>query len=166
MICVSDDFIIVNCGMLARKNSIVFDIDGVLIDCSERFRRCEEEAGSSKKLFWSCFLSPKYMHLDKPIDFGFEVLRGRIAKGYNVVIITGRTDNMASETVDQLKSMGVDGLPIVFRKTGNFAKDYIFKPSAAKKLGLEILEAHDDSIEVLRGFAELYPNAKLYLYIF
>jgi phosphoglycolate phosphatase-like HAD superfamily hydrolase len=166
MICVSDDFIIVNCGMLARKNNIVFDIDGVLIDCSERFKRCEEEAGSSKKLFWSCFLSPKYMHLDKPIDFGFEVLRDRIARGLNIAIITGRTDNMAFETVEQLKSMGIEGIPIVFRKTGNFAKDYIFKTTVAKKLGLEVLEVHDDSFEVLKSFAELYPGVKLFLYIF
>jgi ribonucleotide monophosphatase NagD (HAD superfamily) len=166
MICVSDDFIVVNCDMLARKNNIVFDIDGVLIDCSERLRRCEEEAGGSKRLFWSCFLSSRYMHLDKPIDFGLEVLKDRIAKGLNIVIITGRTDNMAFETVEQLKSMGIEGIPIVFRKTGNFAKDYIYKASAAKKLGLEILEVHDDSVDVLKSFAELYPNARPYLYIF
>jgi len=166
MNCVSDDFIIVNCDMLAGKNNIVFDIDGVLIDCSERLLKCEEEAGSNKRLFWNCFLSTRYMHLDKPIDFGFEVLRDRVAKGLNIVIITGRTDNMIQETVEQLKSMGVEGVPIVFRKTGNFAKDYIYKTSAAKELGLEVLEAHDDSVEVLKSFAELYPNAKLYLYIF
>jgi len=162
----SSDFIVINFDKLRRSGVVVFDIDGVLIDCSERLLKCEEEAGNNKRIFWSRFLSPRYMHLDKPIDFGFEVLRGRIAKGYNIVIITGRTDNMASETVEQLKSMGIEGIPIVFRKTGNFAKDYIFKASAAKSLGLEVLEVHDDSIEVLKSFAELYPGAKLYLYIF
>jgi len=166
MNCVSDDFIIVNCDMLARKNNIVFDIDGVLIDCGERLRRCEEEAGNNKRLFWSCFLSPRHMHLDKPIDFGFEVLRDRIAKGLNIVIITGRTDNMAFETLEHLKSLGVEGIPIVFRKAGNFAKDYIYKTSVAKKLGLEVLEVHDDSLDVLKSFSELYPAAKLFLYIF
>jgi 3-deoxy-D-manno-octulosonate 8-phosphate phosphatase KdsC-like HAD superfamily phosphatase len=157
---------VINCGRLRRSRVTVFDIDGVLIDCSERLRRCEEEAGSNKRLFWNCFLSPKYMHLDKPIDFGFWVLRDRVAKGLNIVIITGRTDNMIQETVEQLKSMGIEGVPIVFRKTGNYAKDYIFKPSVVKSLGLEVLEVHDDSFEVLKSFAELYPNAKLYLYIF
>jgi len=166
MSCTSNDFIVINCGRLRRSRVTVFDIDGVLIDCSERLRRCEEEAGGSKRLFWSCFLSPRYMHLDKPIDFGFEVLKDRIAKGLNIVIITGRTDNMAFETVEQLKSLGVEGVPIVFRKTGNYAKDYIFKPSVVKSLGLEVLEVHDDSFEVLKSFAELHPNAKLYLYIF
>jgi 3-deoxy-D-manno-octulosonate 8-phosphate phosphatase KdsC-like HAD superfamily phosphatase len=165
MSCISNDFIVINCGRLVKGNNIVFDIDGVLIDCSERLRRCMEES-NGRKAFWDCFLSPKYMHLDKPIEFGFEMLRDRIAKGFNVVIVTGRTDNMIQETVEQLKSMGIEGVPIVFRKTGNYAKDYIFKPSVVKSLGLEVLEVHDDSFEVLKSFAELYPNAKLYLYIF
>jgi len=161
-----NDFIVVNAERLVNRNNIVFDIDGVLIDCSERLKRCEEEAGGNKRLFWNCFLSPRYMHLDKPIDFGFEVLRDRIAKGLNIVIVTGRTDNMTQKTVEQLKSIGVEGIPIVFRKTGNFAKDYVFKTSAAKSLGLEVLEVHDDSIDVLKSFSVLYPSAVLYLYIF
>jgi hypothetical protein len=139
---------------------VVFDIDGVLIDCSERLLKCEEEAGSNKRLFWNCFLSTRYMHLDKPIDFGFEVLRDRIAKGLNIVIITGRTDNMTQKTVEQLKSLGVEGVPIVFRRRGNFTKDYIYKPSAAKRLGLEVLEVHEDDFEVLKSFKELYPKRK------
>jgi hypothetical protein len=94
------------------------------------------------------------------------VLRDRIAKGLNIVIITGRTDNMAFETLEHLKSLGVEGIPIVFRKAGNLAKDYIYKTSVAKKLGLEVLEVHDDSLDVLKSFSELYPAAKLFLYIF
>jgi len=164
--CVSSDFIVINCSRLWKSGVVVFDIDGVLIDCSKRLLKCEEEAGSSKRLFWNCFLSPKYMHLDKPIDFGFEVLRDRIAKGLNIVIITGRTDNMTQKTVEQLKSLGVEGVPIVFRRRGNFTKDYIYKPSAAKRLGLEVLEVHEDDFEVLKSFKELYPNAKTYLYLF
>ena len=161
-----NDFIVVNADRLVNRNNIIFDIDGVLIDSGERFRKCEEEAGGNRKIFWDCFLSPKYMHLDKPIDFGFEVLRDRIAKGYSIVIITGRTDNMAQKTVEQLKSVGIEGMPIVFRKTGNFAKDYVFKISVAKSLGLDVLEIHDDSLEVLKSFSAQYPSAKLYLYIF
>jgi 3-deoxy-D-manno-octulosonate 8-phosphate phosphatase KdsC-like HAD superfamily phosphatase len=157
----------VNSERLVNRNNIVFDIDGVLIDCSERLRKCEEESNGDRKAFWSCFLSPKYMHLDKPIEFGFEILKDRIAiaKGFNVVIITGRTDNMASETLEQLRAQGIEGMPIVFRKTGNLAKDYIYKLSAAKRLGLDVKEVHDDSAEVLKSFGEAYPNAKLYLYI-
>jgi hypothetical protein len=37
------------------------------------------------------------MYLDKPIDFGFDVLRDRVVKGLNIVIIIGRTDNMAQK---------------------------------------------------------------------
>jgi len=166
MSCISNDFIVVNCGKLVKGNNIVFDIDGVLIDCGERLRRCEEESNGSRKAFWDCFLSPRYMHLDKPIEFGFEVLKDRIAKGYNIVIITGRTDNMVSETLKQLKAQGVDGIPIVFRRRGNYAKDYIYKPSAAKRLGLDVREVHEDDFEVLKSFGEIYPYAKLYLYLF
>jgi len=106
------------------------------------------------------------MHLDKPIDFGLEVLRDRLSKSFSVVIITGRTDNMAQKTLEQLKSMGVEGLPIVFRRRGNTARDYIYKPLTAKKLRLEVLEVHEDDFEVLKSFKEAYPEARTYLYIF
>jgi phosphoglycolate phosphatase-like HAD superfamily hydrolase len=159
------DFIVVNAERLVNRNNIIFDIDGVLIDCSERLERCEEESNGDRKAFWSCFLSPRYMHLDKPIEFGFEVLRDRIANGFNVVIVTGRTDNMASETLEQLESQGITDIPVVFRKTGNLAKDYMYKLSVAKRLGLDVREVHDDSVDVLKSFGEVYPHAKLYLYI-
>jgi hypothetical protein len=74
------------------------------------------------------------MDLDKPIDFGFYVLKERISKGLNIVIITGRTDDMVKEALEQLKDMRVEGIPIVFRRRGNFTKDYIYKPSVAKNL--------------------------------
>jgi len=164
--CISSDFVVVNCNKLQKNRVAVFDIDGVLIDCSERIARCEEEARGSRKLFWNCFLSSKYMDLDKPIDFGFYVLKERISKGLDIVIITGRTDNMVKKTLEQLKSMGVEGIPIVFRRRGNFTKDYIYKPSVAKRLGLEVLELHEDDFEVLKSFKEIYPNAKMYLYLF
>ena len=55
----------------------VFDIDGVIFDVSDRIRATLEELGvdsidevkRNPKLrtkFWKIFLSPKYMHLDKP----------------------------------------------------------------------------------------------------
>uniref|UniRef100_A0A7C4FGY5 Acid phosphatase n=1 Tax=Ignisphaera aggregans TaxID=334771 RepID=A0A7C4FGY5_9CREN len=164
--CISTNFVVVNCGKLKHSNNVVFDIDGVLIDCSERLAKCKEEARGNRRLFWNCFLSTKYMHLDKPIDFGFEVLRDRLSKSFSVVIITGRTDNMAQKTLEQLKSMGVEELPIVFRRRGNTTKDYIYKPSTAKKLRLEVLEVHEDDFEVLKSFKEAYPEARTYLYIF
>ena len=161
----TNDFIVIDVDRIAKENSIMFDIDGVLIDCRERLKRCEEESMGDKRLFWSCFLSPKYMHLDKPIDFGFRVLKDRLDKGYNVVIVTGRTDNMVSETLEQLRSQGVEGVPIVFRRRGNFAKDNVYKLSVARGLELDVREVHDDSIEILRSFEQAYPNARLYLYI-
>jgi hypothetical protein len=59
----------------------------------------------------------------------------------------------------------VEGIPIAFKRRGNLTKDYIYKPSAAKRLGLEVLEVHEDDFEFLKSFKELYPNAKTYLYL-
>ena len=53
--CVSSDFIVINCGRLWKSSVAVFDIDGVLIDCSKRLLKCEEEAGSNKRLFGTAF---------------------------------------------------------------------------------------------------------------
>jgi indole-3-glycerol phosphate synthase len=41
----------------------------------------------------------------------------------------------------------VEGIPIAFKRRGNLTKDYIYKPSAAKRRGLEVLEVHEDDFE-------------------
>jgi len=46
---------VINCSKLWKSSVVVFDIDGVLIDCSKRLLKCEEEAGSNKRLFGTAF---------------------------------------------------------------------------------------------------------------
>jgi FMN phosphatase YigB (HAD superfamily) len=43
------------CNKLQKSRVAVFDIDGVLIDCSERIAKCEEGARGNRKLFGAVF---------------------------------------------------------------------------------------------------------------
>lgn len=139
----------------------VFDIDGVLVDSSERFKRSLEyvgvdrfeDLGSRKREFWEVFLSDRLIHLDKPVPEALSALMDAAGRG-PVVIITGRPERMASATMDQLRSMGAVFNAIIFRSNNSYMKDYELKDLVVRELGIDVLEAHDDSPEVCRKMLE------------
>jgi len=156
------------------REVVVFDLDGVIVDSSERYRLSLAEVDPNAKShvdlpkdkrnqFWRVFLSDKYMHLDRPVPAAIELLNKR-GKRFPVVIITGRTDNMLGATLKQLKDFGIEYELLVMRKEGVYVKDYEFKKSVVESLGLQIAEVHDDSADVIEALHRYSLRGSFYRY--
>ncbi|NPA96328.1 MAG: phosphatase [Crenarchaeota archaeon] len=144
----------------------VVDIDGVLVDCSERLRRCLEESGGRKNEgFWNCFLSPRYMHLDRPVPQAIELVRQLKRAGYRIVIVTGRrSDTQFEATTAQLQRFGVPFDEIYMRRPNDRRKDAEYKAEIVLRLikkGYEVKLVIDDSEAVCRKLSEILPRAKI-----
>jgi len=142
------------------REVVVFDLDGVIVDSSERYRLSLAEVDPNAKShvdlpkdkrsqFWRVFLSEKYMDYDKPVPEAIEMLRRCREKGYPIVIVTGRTSNMLDKTLEQLKSFGIEYDVLVMRHLGVYVKDHEFKEHVVKSMNLQIAEVHDDSVAVI-----------------
>ena len=155
----------------------VLDLDGVLFDVNERLRLCldevgaravEELAGVKRKQFWDCFLSTKYMQLDKPNQELVSYVKKLRSEGVKIVIVTGRREDTQKElTLEQLRKAGVEFDEIYFRRAGDFRKDHEYKADIIKQLiekGHEIAEVWDDSESVVSAVKQMIPNAKIVHY--
>ena len=147
----------------------VFDLDGVLIDVSERLARCLKESGGRKdRVFWNCFLSSKYMYLDKPNTELVEYVRKLKQLGYRIIIVTGRRrDTQLDATIAQLRAFGVPFDELYMREPNDYRKDHEFKTDIVKRLlekGYEITEVWDDSERVVEAMKKLLQNAKVVHY--
>lgn len=148
------------------RNTYAFDVDGVIVDVSERLRLAKE-LSRNKKEFWELFFSDKLHELDKPRLAGVEAVRDRARRGY-VIIVTGRPQKLFKVTLKQvIEFTGVKPAYIYMRRTGDM------RPSATIKLelleramneGFNIVEYHDDEEEVLKNIMNTYPNIILYLH--
>jgi len=137
---------------VAEKRCIVFDLDGTLIDSSERFRRCELESRGNRYRFWECFQSPKYMDFDRPRYGIVKLLLDYRARGYRIIIVTGRCrETQELKTLEQLREWGIEFDEIYFRSRNDYRKDYVFKSEIIREIGSRcIIEAiYDDSIDVV-----------------
>ncbi|MEM4584198.1 MAG: HAD family acid phosphatase [Ignisphaera sp.] len=145
-------------GSIPRdRECVVFDVDGVLIDNSERLRRSLEEVGARdiselngerRRRFWEIFLSEKYIILDKPNQLAIELAKKRKSEGYAVVVLTGRPMRLMKKTLEQLDSYGVPYDAVIFRTENNYTKDHEYKRKVIEELGLNVIELHDDSEQV------------------
>ena len=132
------------------EKGVVFDLDGTLIDVSERYNICKKKSKNNKE-FWQCFLSMLYMYLDNPIEKMIEKVREYKRQGYLIIIITGRVEETQKEaTLQQLQQFNIPYDLLFMRKLGDFRKDYEFKCSIIEKLltGIKIEKIYDDSEEV------------------
>lgn len=158
----------------------VFDLDGVVFDVSERLRRCFEEAGcpdcrssaelprEARRRFWQCFLSPRYMHLDRVNEEVVEHMRRLRAEGVRIIIVTGRRrDTQGDATIEQLRRHGVPFDEIYFREPGDYRRDAEYKADVLRQLlekGYEIVEVWDDSEAVVEAAKRVVPGARVVLY--
>jgi len=144
-----------------------FDIDGVVVDVSERLRVAMERAGNDRRLFWRYFFSEELMTLDKPRELGIELVRDRAVRG-SIIIITGRPKRLRDVTLHQFTQLtGVRPYRVFMRSDRDYRKSCIVKLellTKAIKSGLEVTEFHDDDEEVLKKVKSAYPWIKLYLH--
>ncbi len=145
---------------------VAFDVDGVLLDVSERLR-VAEELSKHRGNFWDIFFDEELLHLDKPREAVRDLIRSRAAR-YGLIVITGRPRRLYHITLNQLMTY-YDVRPVRTYMRGNFSR----KPPNILKLelieealsdGFQIVEYHDDDEEVLRSIKNVYPNIRLYLH--
>ena len=142
-----------------KPRAVVFDLDGVLFDSSRRYEKCREEARGDRKRFWDCFLSPRYMHLDAPIEENLEAARAYKEAGYALIIVSGRREVQREATLAQLRAAGLEPDELILRPEGDYRKDYIYKVSIIEQLERDyiIVAVYDDSERVINAVKERFP---------
>jgi len=149
-----------------KPRAVIFDLDGVLVDSSERYRLCESESGGDRRRFWDCFLSERYMDLDRPREEYVRILRDYLSKGFRIIIVTGRVrETQEAKTLRQLSEWGITYHEIYFRKAGDYRKDYEFKSEIIEKLSrrYRIAAVFEDSKPVAEALRKLLPDAEIHL---
>lgn len=157
-------------GGFKSNRAAIFDLDGVIFDSSERFRKALEEASVSEEEFrsdykkrarvWEVFLSGKYIELDRvnPEVFGY-ILKAKMT-GLDIVLLTGRPAKMQEKTVEMLRKNNIEYNILIMRANNDRSKDHEFKARVIKKLaeaGIEVYEIHDDSEDVIKAVLRVVP---------
>jgi phosphoserine phosphatase len=155
---------------------VVFDVDGVLVDSSARFRACLEEVGLRslaeargfrRRVFWECFLSSRYIYLDRVRVEYASLARSYAERGFRVVVVTGRPRSMEVETLAQLREAGLEGLvsEVFFRGVGDYRGDSVFKVEVLRRLmSRYVVEVvYDDSEDVVEALRREFPGVKVVL---
>lgn len=124
---------------------VVFDIDNTLMD--ETHRKHHRENGDWESYFDAC-------HLDTPIQSIVDLTHQYHEKGYEVWLMSGRSESCMEKTVVSLRTHNVYFDHIKLRGLDNKIPDYILKPAwVGKYIGLERVDfVYDDLDRVIEGF--------------
>ncbi len=145
---------------------VAFDVDGVLVDISERFNVAEKLSRYSGD-FWNKFFNVDLIRLDRPREVVRELIKYKTEK-YGLIIISGRPQKLYHSTLNQLTSFyNVRPAKIYMRSTYDYRPASIVKLELIEKAlneGFQIIEYHDDEEEVLNVIKHLYPSITLYLH--
>lgn len=130
---------------------VVFDIDNTLMDESHRAVHRDNKD-------WDTYFS--LCHLDKPLHHVIKLTHEYHKKGYEVWVMSGRTELILDETIKSLKENGVYFDNIKLRGIENKMPDFIVKPAWARKLiGLDRIDfVYDDLDRVIEGFRKYGLN--------
>jgi FMN phosphatase YigB (HAD superfamily) len=145
---------------------VVFDIDGVLVDSSQRYNHCQSIT-KSRREFWNCFFDCSLLYLDRPNERLIQLARTFKNLGWRVVVLTGRVETMRECTEDELRRFGVPfdelmmRLPGDFRRAGSLKRDVVC--GWVGVFGRVIAYDDDPSvIEALRGCGATAVPASLF----
>ncbi len=145
-------------------STVVYDIDGVLVDPSERM-----EAARRAGDFWKAFLDPGLLRLDKPYSGLIERANRDIAAGRRVVLLTGRPERLRRATLDELRRFGlnVEGVAaLLMRHDRDRRPARLVKPELLEHYlgpGEEPAEVYEDEEEVALEIRRRFPRARVYL---
>jgi acid phosphatase class B len=108
----------------------IFDIDGVLADCSERVQRClidPVNRGEAKN--WDGLFADDAIMADEPIIPAFEIMDGLYVMGWQIWFFTGRPERTRKATTDWLEKncMFEDCSRLIMRPDGDHTDDDILK---------------------------------------
>lgn len=130
---------------------VVFDIDNTLMDETHR-----ESHRINKD--WDTYFD--LCHLDKPIKHVIKLTHEYHEKGYEVWVMSGRSERILDKTIKSLKDNGVYFDHIKLRSLENRMPDFVVKPAWAKKhIGLDRIDfVYDDLDRVIEGFRKYGLN--------
>ncbi len=144
--------------------TILFDLDGTLIDSERRFKLGQK----GNKIDWNFVLNPSIVQtLDKPmpkeiIDKIVEICQE--LKCEKIIIVTGRPENLREVTLRQLQDVNIKFDELIMRKPGDYRKEVDYKISILYELAkrYEITAVFDDNEEVLKCVKSIFPNVKAF----
>lgn len=119
------------------------DIDGVICDIFARLERARKPDASVN---WKIFLDPALLALDSPIDGAAQALSRLMHHlGYQIVLLTGRPEQLRQATRACLIDAGVQWHTLLMRKDGDYRKSPVLKTEEV----LKYLDGHAAVDEVL-----------------
>ena len=126
-----------------KDNCIIVDIDGTLANVDHRRGYLGKEGG------WKKF--NESMRLDVPNKWCVEIVN-HMRKKYKIVLVTGRSRDQWSITIDWLRENGIAYHDIFFRRCGDYRQDVEVKAEILNDLiipNFDVLFVIDDRISVV-----------------
>ena len=103
-----------------KKTTVIFDLDGTLALVDKRREIAKKPNG---KIDFDIFYDPQYIELDEPNSFVIELAKMYKRDGYEIVIVSGRSDRTKEATDRWLEKYGVLYDRMIMRKRKNFTPD-------------------------------------------
>lgn len=127
---------------------VIFDIDGTLADISERIHHIQRKPKN-----WNAFNAG--MAQDKAVHSMVRLCNILYASGLYVVLCSGRNEKNRPETVEWLKSQGVNYHELLLRKDEDFRTDSVVKREILRTLDksriLFVVEDRNRVVEMWRS---------------
>ena len=129
------------------SNVVVFDIDGTLMDETHR-------AIHREKKDWATYFD--LCHLDSPINQIIELTHHYKNLGFEIWLVSGRSETVQEKTIESLKKANVLFDFIKLREQNNRTPDYVLKPNIVSSLiGKERVRLiFDDRKRVIKSFRD------------
>ena len=103
-----------------KKTTVIFDLDGTLALVDKRREIAKKPNG---KIDFDIFYDPQYIELDEPNSFVIELAKMYKRDGYEIVIVSGRSDRTKEATDRWLEKYGILYDRMIMRKRKNFTPD-------------------------------------------
>jgi hydroxymethylpyrimidine pyrophosphatase-like HAD family hydrolase len=147
---------------------LVVDLDNTLFNTQARYNACLAEQGvasldsllgETRRKFWECYQSPKYMDFDIPNKGVLDTVKRAKEKGWVVILLTGRNgETQREKTVEQLQKFNVPYDYLIMRNPGDYRKEVEYKREILNGLkGLGDVILIDDNPEVRKLVPKSFP---------
>ena len=139
---------------------VSFDIDGTLVDSTNRLKLCYINGSIN----WDCFLDCNKLHLDSPLVNAIKYANSLVERGLNIILLTGRPERMRQCTINQLKNYGLMNFAeLIMRPNDNHDPDPVYKAHALTKvLGKYPVVVHfDDNPDTVKAISRIGIDAVL-----
>lgn len=107
------------------KKIVIFDLDGTIALIDHRRHYVEGKGARATNAEWRNFFAECVN--DKPNEPVIETLRALRAQGYSIIILSGRSDEVADQTKLWLKDNNVPYDELHMRPEGNYEADEKWK---------------------------------------